>query len=105
MLPSENCTDETITLPFLYGTEPTEICTEHTAGIKLKDIGIDRIKGAGMAKGEEEIKIDIDPLEIDPSIFMDPQPNGDVLPETENTENNNSESGNEEDSTENPWMS
>lgn len=109
MLPSENCTDETVTLPFLYGTEPTEICTEHTAGIKLKDIGIDRIKGSGMAKGEEEIKIDTDPIEIDPSIFIDPQPNGDVLPEIETVEDNSGEgtSNNEEEEegSENPWMS
>lgn len=97
MLPSENCTDETITLPFLYGTEPTEICTEHTAGIKLRDIGIDRIKGSGMAQGEEEIKIDTAPIEIDPSIFIDPPVGGEGATKTKNTEEESTE-------TENPWI-
>ena len=97
MLPSENCTDETITLPFLYGTEPTEICTEHTAGIKLRDIGIDRIKGSGMAQGEEEIKIDTAPIEIDPSIFIDPPAGGEGATKTKNTEEESTE-------TENPWI-
>ena len=86
MVPSENCTDETITLPFLYGTQPTEICTEHTAGIKLRNIGIDRIKGSGMAQGEEEIEIDTAPIEIDPSIFLDPPADGESVTETTNTE-------------------
>ncbi len=74
MLPSENCTDGTVELTFIAGTEPTSICTEHTASMKLRKVGIKRLQKDAMSKGEEKINIDKTPLSLDPAIFKDPEP-------------------------------
>lgn len=83
MLPSENCTDGTAFLTFLSGTAPTEECTEHTASLRLQNIGIDRLKERALSAGEEEINIDSNLLSIDPSVFDDPTPSNEKIPEDE----------------------
>ena len=50
-----------------------------------------------MAQGEEEIKIDTTPIEIDPSIFIDPPAGNEDVTETENKEEDSTGSGN-------PWI-
>nr|WP_225969000.1 PBP1A family penicillin-binding protein [Treponema pedis] len=110
MLPSEHCSDGTVFLTLLSGTAPTEVCTEHTAGMRLKNIGIDRLKERGMQSGEETIDIDPSPISIDPSVFTDPA-DGEKAGDTENTEDSEEELSTEEEpeagKTEengNPWM-
>ncbi len=109
MLPSENCTDGTVELTFLYGTEPTDACTEHTASMKLRKVGINRLQREAMSNGEEEINIDKDPFTLDPAIFTDPEPsNGssddddfeddeDFIFDDEDDEEDDSDSDEEED--------
>ena len=105
MLPSENCTDGTVFLPFLLGTAPTEICTAHTAGMRLKNIGVDRLRESGMQNGEEAINIDPSLLSIDPSVFADPAPSGENSEDDEEIEEESDESENEKtEENGNPWI-
>ena len=116
VIPSENCNDGTVVLTFLYGTEPKEICTEHTARQLLQNIGRSRIENAGISIGEDVINIDKSPLTLDPSIFEDPEPSGtDNFRELEKDEKELSETDDDEkekddseeekkDDKPNPWI-
>ncbi len=116
MLPAENCSDGTVMLTFLSGTAPDEMCTEHTAGLRLQNIGIDRLKDRGMSNGEEEININTELLSIDPSVFTDPEPSNEKTGIDEDERADEEETDKEENSAEedepensfeengNPWI-
>ncbi len=101
MLPSENCSDGTSVLAFIYGTQPTEVCTEHTSRRILEGVGRRRIENLGISAGEGEISVDKDPLSLDPSIFVDPEPTGrsSVFDDEENEGVKEKEEGET-----NPWL-
>lgn len=73
-LPTDACTDGSITLQFLEGTEPKTYCTYHENGENLKRTSVERLQSEGFAAGQRPINVDTSALTLDPAIFEDPAP-------------------------------
>lgn len=104
MLPSANCTDGTAVLAFLYGTQPGEVCTEHTSRKILEGLGRNRIENLRISSGEEKIDIDKDPLSLDPSIFVDPEPSSRKEESFFGEGEEGQKPKNDEKTEDNPWL-
>jgi len=71
LLPTQHCSDETVLLHFLSGTEPSSFCAYHEADNNLLEIAKDRFRKIGYKAGQmpNEVKTGVF---IDPRIFEDP---------------------------------
>ena len=74
LLPTANCTEGTVSLYYLEGTQPTSYCDYHENGENLKRIAVERLQGASMSVGQKPISIDSGSLTLDPSLFGDETP-------------------------------
>lgn len=73
-LPTDVCTDGTLTLCFLAGTAPVEYCEYHKKDILLQNLAGKRLQQAALSVGQGPVDFDIKELTIDPAIFVDPEP-------------------------------
>lgn len=76
LLPTANCTEGTVTLYYLEGTQPTSYCDYHENGANLKRIAVERLQGESMSAGQKPMAVDSGGLELDPDLFSDPVPKG-----------------------------
>lgn len=74
LLPTEYCTEGTISLEYLEGTQPTSYCTYHERHESLKRVAIDRLQSESFSVGQRPITVDTSTLAIDPDVFTDPEP-------------------------------
>lgn len=73
-LRTEDCTDGSIRLYFLEGTQPTQYCEYHTNNAVLKRTAIDRLQNETYLTGTRPSTIEEGGLTLDPTIFDDPEP-------------------------------
>lgn len=104
LIPSETCSEDSVFLYFLPGTEPKQACTLHETGILLKDLGVERLKMAGYSMGEMPTEIDDGELIIDPNVFGAEEETVLEGNDEESAGEETSETGNDDESGENPWL-
>ncbi len=73
-LPTEDCTDGSITLTYLEGTQPVQYCEYHANSASLKRTAIERLQNETYLTGTKPQTISSGELLIDPDIFDDPEP-------------------------------
>ena len=74
LLPTANCTEGTVALYYLEGTQPTSYCDYHENGATLKRIAVERLQGQNLSVPQKPVTIDDDGLTLDPSLFGDTEP-------------------------------
>ncbi len=74
LLPTEYCSDDTVELEFLEGTQPTSYCTYHERHDNLKRVAMDRLQQESYSVGQRPITVDTSALTLDPDVFTDPEP-------------------------------
>lgn len=74
LLPTAACTDGTIALYYLEGTQPTSYCDYHEINQNLKRESMDRLQKESFSTGQKPITVDTSALTLDPSLFSDPEP-------------------------------
>ncbi len=74
LLPTDYCTDGTVTLNYLEGTQPTKYCDFHENTEQLKRLSVDRLQQESLSVGQRPVILEEGLLMIDPAIFEDPEP-------------------------------
>lgn len=103
-LPSSKCSDGTVSLYFLRGTQPTEMCNLHENAQKMKELAIDRLK---LETNDFESMFgvsDTDTLVIDPDVFAEDNVIETSPQVNENNEEDEDETEEEEIDEVNPWL-
>jgi len=81
-LPSAKCSDGTVDLWFLAGTEPKQKCTLHESSEQLERLSIDRMRNAKDILRSTLDELD-DGIEIDPNVFREWEYEDEELPDIE----------------------
>ena len=74
LLRTEDCTDGSITLIYLEGTQPVQYCEYHANSVDLKRTAVERLENEAYLSGTRPQTISSGELLIDPEIFDDPAP-------------------------------
>ncbi|ULQ59462.1 PBP1A family penicillin-binding protein [Brucepastera parasyntrophica] len=74
MLVTENCSNGSIQLYYLEGTQPTSYCEYHELNLELKQLAVSRLETETFIVGQRPATTDTSALMLDPDIFVDPAP-------------------------------